>query len=196
MTKQISNTKRITTSAILIATALVLDFISRIIPGMPQGGSITLASLVPILVISYCYGWKWGVFSALVFGILKAILSRNFAWMPEPTFWSFTTVALLDYIVAFGVIGLADLFRKPFKNESFGYAFSCVVVMFLRFLCHFASGIIIWYPFAEAAGFDNRWLFSAIYNGSYMLPEAIISSVVVVILMRYVKKGFNENERR
>jgi len=182
----ISPTRRLTESAIFIAIALVLDFVSRVIPGMPQGGSVTLASLVPLLIISYRHGFKWGILSALVFGILKAILSNNFAWVPVQNFQSFALVALLDYIVAFGVLGLADLFRKPFGSRKYiGYAFSCVAVMFLRFLCHFVSGIIIWGVFAPE-GVPN-WLHSLLYNGAYMLPETIIATVVLVILARMGK---------
>ena len=182
------NVRRLTESAILVAIAFVLNFVSSIIPNMPQGGSVTLASLVPLLIISYRHGWKWGTFSAFVFALLKVMLSNNFAWIPVQNFQSFAAVALLDYIVAFSVLGLADLFRKPFGGKKYiGYSVSCVIVMFLRFICHFLSGVLIWYPFAEAAGFDNRWLFSMIYNGGYMLPETIITTVVLVLLARTMK---------
>jgi len=154
---------------------------------MPQGGSITLASMVPLLIISYRHGWKWGMFSAVIYGILKVMLSNNFAWLPAGNFLYFAGVALLDYIVAFGVLGLADLFRKPFKNKYAGYAVSCVLVMFLRFACHFVSGIVIWTVLFPPELLQYPWIFSLIYNGSYMLPNAIISVVVLVILARYVK---------
>ena len=182
---EMSKVRRLTECAILIAFTFVLHWVSQVIPGMPQGGSVTLASLVPLLIISYRHGVKWGVFSATVFGLLRVMLSNNFGWVP-PTFWNFAGVALLDYIVAFGVIGLADLFRKPFKNDKeLGYAVSTIVVMFLRFLCHFASGILIWSAWAPEG--QPIWLYSAIYNGSYMLPEASIAVVVILLMAKYVK---------
>jgi len=177
---QMSKLRKLTECAILIAFTFVLHWVSQIIPGMPQGGSVTMASLVPLLVISYRHGFKWGIFSATAFGILRAMLSNNFAWVPA-TFWHFAGVALLDYIIAFGVIGLADIFRKPFKNNKFtGYAFSTIVVMFLRFLCHFVSGIVIWGTWAPEG--TPVWLYSLTYNGAYMLPEAAIATVVILLL--------------
>jgi len=188
---EMSRLRRLTESAILIALTFVLHWVSQVIPGMPQGGSVTLASLVPLLVISYRHGVKWGVFSATVFGILRTMLSNNFAWVPA-TFWHFAGVALLDYIVAFGVIGLADLFRKPFRNDKYlGYAVSTIVVMFLRFVSHFVSGVLIWGSLAIEWGLrpaeQAAWIYSAIYNGSYMLPEASIATVVILLMSKYVK---------
>ena len=189
------NVRKLTESAILIAVAVVLSVLIRIFP-MPFGGDITGASIVPLLIISYRYGIGWGTLSATVYGILQMMLLGFFGL--AGTALDFAIVILFDYIVAFGVLGLAELFRKPFKGRDsffakyFGYAFSCIIVMFLRFLCHFVSGVIVWSAIAPevAESGMNPVIYSLVYNSAYMIPETIISCVIIVLLIKCI--NFNK----
>lgn len=150
--------------AVMVALAYVLNLIK--IYHLPQGGSITLGSMVPVLLISYRRGPKIGVFTGIVFGLVQLAL-EGFIFHPVQVF--------LDYPLAFGVLGLAGYFRRqPIVGV--------VVALFARFLSHFISGVVYFGEFAPP-----EWgpiLYSAIYNGSYLLPEMVISGVLIYLLVQ------------
>jgi len=175
-------TKKITECAIMIALATVLHMVA--IFHLPQGGAVTLASMAPIILISHRHGTRWGVLAAVTFSIVN--MAIGFYPPPAGDVGSFILVVLLDYVLAFGVYGLASAIRRWFKNMTLGLAFSTIIVCALRFLCHFASGIVIWASYAPEG--QNVAIYSLLYNGSYMLCEAIITTVVVVSLGRLIKK--------
>ena len=109
-------TRKITTSAVMIALATVLNFVSKIIPApWMQGGAITIASMVPIIVISLLFGTKWGIGSAFVYSLIQML--TGFYPPPIPTFGYFLLVILLDYVFAFGVLGLSSSFYNIFKRK-------------------------------------------------------------------------------
>ena len=175
-----SKLRRLTESAILISIATILSLIK--LYQAPAGGEVTLGAMVPLLIISYRHGIKWGVLAGTVYGLIQMTILGFFGL--AGTVLDFAVVIFLDYILAFAVIGLADWFRKPFKNKYLGYIFSAGIVMILRFLCHFVSGAIIWAAiWADGA---NPWLYSFGYN-TIILIEAALSTAIIVILARYVK---------
>lgn len=164
--------------ALMIALSTVLSMFKLF--EMPQGGSVTCASLVPLIIVSYRHGTKWGVGTAFAHSLLQMLI--KFDAPPAKTFWAFAAVVLLDYVVAFTCLGLASFFGKPFKNRAVSIAVGSAVVCFLRFLCSFASGILIWADYAPAD--MPVWLYSLTYNGGYMIPETIITVVVAIILIK------------
>ena len=193
-------TLRLVTSGVLIALGTVLSMIK--VFDLPYGGSITLFSMVPVMVLGYMYGVRWGLLCGTVFGVLQAVLgattSQAFAGL---TGFNIVLMAFLDYIAAFAVLGLAGMFKRVIKRPTLSFALGAVVTGLLRYLCHFLSGFILWGSYAEwffgdvmanstgAYIWDNftgdmlAMLYSLIYNGSYMLPETIISLVAAVVLM-------------
>lgn len=155
--------------AIFTALATVLSTI--VIYVMPQGGSITLASMVPIIWLALRRGPKVGVATAILYGIIQ------FAMMPYIAPVTNLVVALiqvlLDYPLAFGVLGLAGYFQRyPTVGAALGVS--------LRFVMSFLSGAFIWAGI-YAEGLDP-YVYSAVYNGSYMLPELIITVFIVFLL--------------
>ena len=137
-------TRILVESALAIAMATALSMF--IIIQMPQGGSVTCASMAPLVVISFRHGLKWGALTAFAYGLLQmAIL---FYAPPAGTLLAFAAVVLLDYVLAFTVIGTAVFFGRPFKNRTAAVAFGAVVVCLFRLLCSFLSGILIWGSFA------------------------------------------------
>lgn len=203
-----SKTKRLTTSGVLIALGTILSIIE--IYKLPYGGSITLAGMVPVVILGYKYGMKWGLFSGFVFAIIQAILgataSQAFAGMYDPanaskSVFNIILMALLDYIIAFSVLGLSGMFKNRFKSETTSFALGAFTVCVLRFCAHFLSGWILWGSYAEwffteqmnnsfgqsiLSKFSGQLLaviYSAVYNGSYMIPEIIITVVVCIILI-------------
>ncbi len=168
--------------AMLIAMSVVLSLFKLFV--LPQGGAVTYASMVPLVLISYRHGIKWGIGSAFTHSLVQMIL--QFYAPPAGTFWAFAGTVVLDYVLAFTVLGTAVFFGKPFKNRKVSIAVGASVVCFLRFLCSFASGILIWGNLAPQG--TPVWLYSLTYNGSYMLPELIITAVVSVLLLPVLDK--------
>lgn len=163
--------------ALLVALGAVLSMIKI---SAPYGGSVTLASMAPIVLISYRHGIKWGLGAAFVYSLLQMILPPGFYPPPAKTFIAFAAVVLLDYVIAFTVLGTASFFGKLFKNRVLSGVVGAVSVTFIRFICHFVSGILIWGSYAEG---QPVWLYSLTYNGSYMLWEIIITAAATALLL-------------
>ena len=166
--------------ALMVALAIVLDLIPM--PKWPNGGSLSIAA-VPIIFISYRHGLLWGLSSGLVYSVVQMI--TGFYPPPAGTFLGYVGVVLLAYVLAFTAFGLADLFAKPFgRHRLVGYGIGAICVNLLRFLCSFLSGWIIWGVYAPEG--QAPWLYSLLYNGGYMLPNAILCAVVIVLLCTFV----------
>lgn len=173
--KQQTALRALTESAVMIALATVLSFIKII--DMPYGGSVTIASMLPVALISYRHGMKWGLVSAFVYGVVQQLLGLStLSWF---TSWqSIVAIILLDYVIAFSVIGLSGIFKKIIKNQALSLAFGCFGVAILRYICHVISGATVWVGLSIP---DHAALsFSFAYNATYMLPETIILLVVAV----------------
>ena len=179
-----NKTKKLTTCAIMITLSVILTLLSKLIPSMPWGGSVTLASAVPIIIISLIFGFKWGIISGITFSIIQII--TGFYPPPTQNFFDFILVVLLDYIFAFGVYGIAGLFHKFIMPYKLKIPVSGLIVMLLRYLCHIFSGILIWGIYAEEG--QSILSYSIIYNGSYMIPETILTVVVLTLLSKFINK--------
>ena len=177
-------TKKLTTTGILLALSVVLSLLRLFT--LPQCGSVTPASMLPIIIISLLYGNRWGILSGIVSGILSMLLTGGVPAPPVSTIWYYLLVLLLDYILAFGFLGLASFFFRLYGKSPRSIAFSAATVIFLRFLCHFTSGIFIWGVYAwEGYG---AALYSLIYNGSYMLFELLITTALAFFARHFIKK--------
>ena len=171
-----NKTRRLAETAIMIALSVVLSAIPVI--KLPDGGSVTLFSQLPLVVISYRYGVKWGVFSGFVMGVIQMLLGlENFSWVSGIV--AYLILIFADYIVAFGALGLGGIFRKSVKNQAISLAVGGAVVSIIRFVCHYISGVTIWKSYAEDM---PAALYSLIYNGSYMSLELLFTVVGAVIV--------------
>lgn len=172
-------TRRLTETAIMIALAVALSYVQ--IFSLPMGGSVTLFSQVPIIIIGYRYGWKWGCVTGVIYGLLEMLLQGlgNFSYVKG--IGAYLILIFADYVVAFMVLGLGGgLFKKVVSNQSVALGLGALVASALRFLCHFISGVTIWGEYAD--GWKSVWVYSLGYNGSYMAAEAAISVIGVVFL--------------
>ncbi len=168
---------------LLIAMATILGYIP--IYEMPMGGSITLCSTLPLLMISYRHGWKWGVISATVHGVIQMILGfKNVLYCT--TLLTMVGCALLDYILAYAVLGFAVVFAKGNSTKLMGVVSGAVITGLLRFLCSFVSGILIWGGYAPEG--TPVWIYSLMYNGSFMLPEILLTSIAAVAVLRITER--------
>ena len=178
-----TKTKILVEGAIMVALAAVLSFIR--IYKLPWGGSITLLSMLPIVVYSIRHGSVKGLAAAFVFACIQffqGVMDGIFGWGLTPIM--LIACILLDYFLPFTLLGTAGVFRK---KGTIGWITGTVMALMLRFLCHFLSGVIIWKSFGELwGGFftENTVLYSLLYNGSYMLPEIILTTIGAVVLFK------------
>ena len=174
-----SKTRKLVEAAVMVALATVLSYVK--IFEAPMGGSITAFSQVPIILIGYRYGLKWGAFTGVVHGLLQMLLQGlgNFAYVKGLP--SYLVLIVFDYLLAFAVLGIGGaMFAKVVKSQPVSVAMGAVLASALRFVCHFVSGVTIWGEYAD--GWKSVWGYSFGYNGFYMLFEGIISVVAVVAL--------------
>ena len=176
---QINTTRKLTETAIMLALAVLLSYVT--VFQAPMGGSITAFSQVPIVIIGYRYGFKWGAGTGVIYGVLEMLLQGlgNFAYVKG--FVAYLILILADYVVAFACLGIGGaLFRKVIKNQTLALALGGAVASLLRFVCHFISGVTIWGEYAD--GWKSVWAYSFGYNGYYMLFEGILTVIGVVVL--------------
>ena len=145
---------------------------------LPFGGTISI-SMLPIIYYSYRNGALWGIGAGFVYSLLQMML--GFYIPPANTWWALVLCILLDYLVAFTVAGAADVFAKPFARKRIvGYCVGAVAISVIRFVSSFLSGVILWGSYAPEN--MNVWVYSLIYNTSYMLPNAILTGVFSVVI--------------
>ena len=171
-----NRTRILTESAIMIALSTVLNFIK--FTKLPYGGETTLASMLPVMLVGIMHGPKWGFGTAVVYSFIQLFLSLG-----EVAAWGlsiqvFIVCILADYLIAYTVLGITGYFRGTRAKAVFGVG----LAIFLRFLCHFISGITIWATWAD--GFRSVMIYSLTYNGAFMLPELFITLVVMIVLVQ------------
>ena len=126
MSKTYSKTRILVECALMIAIGTVLSNIKFFT--LPNGGSVTLLSMLPFVLVSFRHGVKWGLFTGFVNGCLQMLL--GFWAPPTPTFLYFLGEVLLDYLVAFMALGTAEFFARPFKNRMVGVAVGTAIAGF------------------------------------------------------------------
>lgn len=176
--KQKSNSLSVAYAAVCIALAFGLSYV-RMYKG-PYGGSITLASTIPIAIYSYIFGWKKGLVCGLIYGFLQSVQDP---WIVHPIQY------LLDYPIAFGAIGLmGGMFNKAFtlKNEyasnTIKLTLGIVCGFILRYLSHALSGAIFFAEYMPDT-FSNVWVYTFTYNALYIFPDMAIAIVAGALLM-------------
>ncbi|EFI41564.1 MULTISPECIES: energy-coupled thiamine transporter ThiT [Peptoniphilus] len=159
--------KMLAEAGVMIALSQILSYVK--VFQMPQGGSITIASMVPIIFFSLIWGGKKGILASVTYGILQFALGGEGILNPLSI--------LLDYLLAFGVLGVAGFFPKNITGAITGTS----VAVLLRYFFHFLSGWLVFYMYAPEG--VAPWIYSLSYN-SYMLVELVISVVVITIIYK------------
>lgn len=164
------DSKSISYAAICIAMSFALSYI-KLWP-MPQGGSVTLASLLPLMLYSYMFGVRKGVYAGIVYGVLQAVQDP---WLIHPAQF------LLDYPIAFAAIGLSGMFartKKLDKLPQIQFALGAIIAALLRYAAHIFSGV---FAFSEYSNLDNVWLYSMGYNAFVFADIAIVIAVGIIV---------------
>ena len=163
--------------SILGAFSFVLDQLAIFV--MPQGGSVTL-SMLPIIVMAFRWGLAGGMLTGFISGLLQLITGGRVFHIVQ---------ALLDYTLAYTLVGVAAftsvwLIRSVAKKNKGAMATAIIIGTvtggLLRYFIHFIGGIVFFAEYAPKG--QPVWLYSLIYNGSYMIPATILSAIVAVLL--------------
>lgn len=180
MSKSSNTTRQLVFSAAAIALAIVIAVAIKL-PSLPNGGSVTLFSMLVISLVGYWYGPKTGLLAAFVYGILQFITEP---YVVHPL------QVLLDYPLAFTALGLSGFFYQKKHGLLIGY----IVGVIGRFLCHEISGLIFYTAYVGDFGGDLAAIgASTVYNLSYILPEAVLTVILLALppvqnLMKELKK--------
>ncbi|MBE6529615.1 MAG: hypothetical protein E7680_03310 [Ruminococcaceae bacterium] len=209
---QREKTKRLIVSAMMVAIAAAIAIVCDLIPflNLPFGGGFTIASMLPIIIVAYMYGVGWGTLTAFVYSVIQILISliqgKTVLALFTPAsddFMGYTAavwIILLDYLVAYTVLGLGGLFRKRFKKTG-ALCLGSIFALTLSYLVHILSGFIFYGAWAEwFFGQEGLWLgktilntfsgaglallYSIVYNGLYMIPEIILTSIAAVAVSR------------
>ena len=203
-----TKTKRLTESAMLIALAVVLEILGRtVIPPMPFGGQLTLVSMLPMVVISYRHGVRWGLTAGLAYAMVQMALGADTVTAAfQPGYFGdgtmigrALTMCLFDYILAYTALGLGGCFRSSIRKPGTALMCGSLVALGMRYLCHIFSGYILFAGWAEwfftQEGFPAwgaalvssltpgllGWVYSIVYNGMYMVPEMILTAAAAAL---------------
>lgn len=170
-----SKTRMIAEAGVAIAIAQVLSFITLF--HMPQGGSIKAASMVPLMIFAYRWGGTRGIWAGVVYGVLHFLLGFKSSI-------HYLSI-ILDYLVAYGAIGVCGYF----KDNLTGLVSGSIVAIALRWFASVTSGAVVFASYAPQG--QNPWIYSMIYNASYMVPDGILNIIVLLFVYQGVKRGLN-----
>lgn len=173
-TKKGISTKQIVFSAMAIALATVICIVVKL-PSLPNGGSVTLFSMLIVSLVGYWYGPGVGITAAVAYGILQFITGP---YVVHPA------QVILDYPLAFGALGLSGFFKDKKNGLQVGY----IVGVFGRFFWAMVSGLIFYTEYVDSLQGNAAAIWaSTAYNLSYILPEAVLT--ILLISIPTVKKA-------
>ncbi len=183
--QQRESTRALAYGGMAVALSAVLSLI--VVWKMPQGGTVTAASMLPLVFFALAFGVRWGVLAGTVFGGIQLLLPGAFLVHPVQV--------LLDYPLAFAALGLAGVFALPAAKRAespellrrvarlplFAPVLGTLLAMAARTLCHVLSGVVFFALYAPEG--QNVWLYSLVYNGSYMIPEAVVTAALLTVFL-------------
>ncbi len=198
---QIKHTLRLVETGILLALATVLSVLQPF--QLPFGGGITIVSMLPIVVLSYRHGVKWGLFSALVYSFLQMATGfgtvKGFFVPEDYALITGISIVFLDYVAAYTMLGFGGLFRNRMKPVP-ALCLGAVLALLLRYAVHIVSGAVFFGAWAEwfftqegfysigsviverFSGTGLAVIYSVFYNGLYMIPEIILTAGAALII--------------
>ncbi|MBE7015249.1 MAG: energy-coupled thiamine transporter ThiT [Ruminococcaceae bacterium] len=159
--------------AVSVSMAVICSFIK--VWEMPQGGSVSL-TMIPIILVSLRCGAACGVTAGALYGVISLMIA-GVIYHPMSI--------LLDYVLAFGVLGVSGFFKKNVAGIVCGTVFG----VFGRFICSTISGATLFASYAPAG--QNPWIYSLGYQATYLIPELIITLICVTLLYTKARRIFS-----
>jgi thiamine transporter len=165
------NARSLAYAGICMALSYALSYIK--IFSMPLGGSITLASMLPLMIFSYVFGAKKGVFVGALYGVLQCLQSPQIYHPVQ---------VLIDYPIAFAMIGLSGAFKdvNVLKQDWLKFILGGLLAVAMRYFAHVISGYFVFYSWAL---YDNAFLYSVVYN-AYCFIDYLLPCIVAVFLFK------------
>lgn len=191
------NVENLVLAGVLVALGTALSFVK--FSNLPYGGSITLCSMLPVMLFGYRCGTKWGLGAGFTYSVLQLLFGLDA--LKGISGATVVGSIFLDYLLAFTVLGLAGVFRGRIKNDPAAFTLGCFMAMMLRYICSILSGWLLWAQFMEVSymqelvatffpalknltGSQLGIIYSTCYNGIYMVPEIIVTSIAAFLLMQ------------
>ena len=201
-----SKTQRLILSAMMLAVATAIALLCQVIPFINGafGGGFTVASMLPIVILAYMFGTKWGLFCGFVYAVLQVLMGHSTVtafFMPGSDSYMIlgyaVIVILIDYFIAYTVLGLGGVFRRRLPKLP-ALCLGSVLALSLRYLAHVISGALFFSQWAEwffsemgsfgqgildtFSGASLSVVYSICYNGAYMIPEIIVTTLVAAVV--------------
>lgn len=164
------NTKLLALGGMCVALSFVLSYIKLF--SMPQGGSITLASMVPLILFAFIAGPSAGLIAGLAYGFLQFF---------QDAFAAHWISIVLDYPLAFACLGLAGIISTKIKPLELRFTLGVLIAIAMRFVMHVISGAVFFGMYAPEG--MNPWVYSGVYN-SFLLVECLITIVIGLLLIK------------
>ncbi len=206
-----AKTQRLTVSALMLSLSTVLALVCEGIPflNLRFGGGFTVASMLPLVIVSYMYGLRWGFFTSGTYALIQVFISLSRGasgtvmalFLPGDSNMGVLVgilIIVIDYLIAYGVLGIGGLFRNKIKSKTAAILLGVILALSLRYACHITSGFLFYGEWAEwffsQEGFYKigEWIldtfsgkrlalvYSVFYNGLFMLPEIVITAILSV----------------
>lgn len=166
------NTWMLAEASMMIGLSVVLGEFVKVFE-MPMGGSVTAGSMVPLFIFAYRWGGKKGMLAGAVFGILDLIIGGIFSIHPFSL--------IFDYPLAYAMLGIAGFF----KRNTAGILEGVFTGIAGRFICHVLSGVVAYASYAPEG--QSPWVYSILYNGTFLLPEFVITVVLTLLILKFIK---------
>ncbi len=169
--------KMLVEGGLCIALAFILGKIKLF--EMPQGGSITAGQMIPLIIFAMRHGLSKGLIVGALYGVVDMMLG---GYVIHPA------QALLDYPLAFGLLGLAGMFSNEFIKEKTikPVILGTLIGVLGRFICHVLTGVIFFGSYAPEG--QNVWAYSIIYNGTFLAVELVITIILIYLLRNVLTK--------
>ena len=171
------DTRKMVEIAMAIALSVVLSLLRLF--RMPQGGSVTLAML-PLFIIAFRWGVKAGILGGVGAGLLQLVLGPAIVHPAQ---------LILDYPLAYGLVGLAGVFRDRIQDKKNIKQFKWIFLGMIfgagtRLISHVLSGVIFFAHYTPEG--QNVWAYSIIYNASFLVPALLLCLVIIVPLKKVI----------
>ena len=172
---------RLVETGLLLAVAGVLSMVKVL--DLPYGGSITAFSALPILLIGYRYGTGWGLFAGFGYALIQLFLGMS-TLSYATSAGAAVAILMLDYLLAFTVLGLGGIFRNKVANQGPALVLGAVFTGILRYTLHVIAGCTVWAGLSIPT--QAALVYSLAYNATYMVPEIIVTALGAHYLSRAV----------
>ena len=179
-----TNVSRLAECAVMLALSFALSYAK--IFEMPMGGSVTIASMLPVMLIGIKYGTVTGLSVSFVYSLtqlLQALMSAN-VFPYCQSIGALVLCIAFDYLLPFTLLGLAGIFKelRVFKSPEIASYVGIVSVVALKFVCHFITGVVIWRQWAPDG--MGKYLYSFLYNGGFLAADFAICIACAVLMFR------------